>query len=655
MAQTSSRGPTTRSKRSLWVVVLLLLLGGGVAVIYTKKDSSLLEGGSENATNLPASTSTSRDGSASALSPVALPERDRPESLVESLVEKYDASADVWDTEVLSDLTMKQLKVVSKLIEHPEDIDLDHTGALVDANFSCEALRPENANEVYERAHLTVRRPEANAPRKSFVGAQGLVDALRSLVAGLGKGKETRVKFKLFRIERSESFFETRLFFEASNIDAARVAQQSSTWLCRWSYPTDTAAAKPRLQHIALELHEEVDLESTGGALFQDCTESALGHNASYARQVLPGIPFWLARISREFMTQFGHHGLAVGDVNGDGLEDFYACDAGGLPNRLYVQQPDGTFTDQARESGVDWLDNTVAALLIDLDNDGDQDLIVSTELSLLFAKNDGRGRFSSPTMHRTVIDPYSLSAADYDDDGDLDLFVCCYGGDTRDPFNKKGLPFPLPYHDANNGGANIFLRNEFLGKDGVRGAGDGFEFSDVTIETGLDRNNSRFSLAASWEDFDNDGDLDLYVANDFGRNNLYRNDGGRFTDVASESGVEDIASGMSVSWGDFNRDGWMDVYVSNMFSAAGNRVTYQRQFGDHAASDTVPQVQRMARGNTLFTSTGNGTFLDTSESAGVTMGRWAWCSKFADLNNDAWLDLVVANGYVTAEDTGDL
>ena len=70
-----------------------------------------------------------------------------------------------------------------------------------------------------------------------------------------------------------------------------------------------------------------------------------------------------------------------------------------------------------------------------------------------------------------------------------------------------------------------------------------------------------------------------MYVANDYGRNNLYRNNSGKFTDVAGEMGVEDMSAGMSASWSDFNRDGYMDLYVSNMFSAAGNRITFQRQF----------------------------------------------------------------------------
>src|SRR5258708_37071576 len=100
------------------------------------------------------------------------------------------------------------------------------------------------------------------------------------------------------------------------------------------------------------------------------------------------------------------------------------------------------------------------------------------------------------------------------------------------------------------------------------------------------------------WEDLEKDGWMDLYVANDFGRHNLYRNDHGHFTDVAAAAGVEDIGAGMSVSWGDFNRDGVMDLYVANMFSAAGSRIAYQPKFAHSQSEETVKHLQRIAPGN---------------------------------------------------------
>ena len=96
-------------------------------------------------------------------------------------------------------------------------------------------------------------------------------------------------------------------------------------------------------------------------------------------------------------------------------------------------------------------------------------------------------------------------------------------------------------------------------------------------------------------------------------------------------------------------------LYVSNMFSSAGNRIAYQRQFQENADTETRAAFQRHARGNSLFLNSGDGSFRDVSVSAGVTMGRWAWGSRFVDINNDGWEDLFVANGFITQTDPGDL
>jgi hypothetical protein len=98
-----------------------------------------------------------------------------------------------------------------------------------------------------------------------------------------------------------------------------------------------------------------------------------------------------------------------------------------------------------------------------------------------------------------------------------------------------------------------------------------------------------------------------------------------------------------------------MDLYVANMFSSAGNRITRQAKFrpGDDQTTQSI--YSRFAKGNTLFTGSESGTFKEVGAEAGVEMGRWAWSSLFADLNNDGWQDLLVANGFMTTEDTGDL
>ncbi len=98
-----------------------------------------------------------------------------------------------------------------------------------------------------------------------------------------------------------------------------------------------------------------------------------------------------------------------------------------------------------------------------------------------------------------------------------------------------------------------------------------------------------------------------------------------------------------------------MDLYVANMFSSAGNRITRHAQFKPGAEDEMRNIYSRFAKGNTLLENVGNGQFREVSEAAGVEMGRWAWSSVFADINNDSWDDLLVANGYITTEDTGDL
>ncbi len=119
---------------------------------------------------------------------------------------------------------------------------------------------------------------------------------------------------------------------------------------------------------------------------------------------------------------------------------------------------------------------------------------------------------------------------------------------------------------------------------------------------------------------------------------------------------MDDGRLGMSVSWGDYDQDGLMDVYVSNMFSAAGNRIVAQAQF-QPAADAVATRALRGMRPAAIpcFVIAATAPFETSARQANVTMGRWAWGSLFADINNDGWEDLLVANGFVTRENTGDL
>ena len=440
-------------------------------------------------------------------------------------------------------------------------------------------------------------------------------EALLKKIKALGK-----IKFKVTRVENRT----THLHVEADRSGA----EYSASWLTSW---TDTKP--PKLINLTVKNFETIISE---GPWFHDVTNTVIGKNSRFEPQVLHGIDHWAQRITRiGDLSLAGHHGLAVGDVDGDGLEDLYVCDGGSLPNQLYLQQPDGTAKEVALDWGVAWLEDSRSALFVDLDNDGDQDLVVATIAMIAFAENLNNQAFKLRGGFPGAPYPFSLSAADFDLDGDLDIYTCIYGAGNQPKKRGFEASSPNPFNDAENGGRNVLLSN--LG---------GFQFADVTREVGLDQNNTRWSFSASWEDYDRDGDPDLYVANDFGRNCLYQNNNGQFSNIARRAGVEDMAAGMSVSWGDSNRDGAPDLLIGNMFSSAGQRVSYQRNY--------EAGKKRMARGNTLFIASKDG-FQDASIASGITNGGWAWSSGFADLNNDGWQDLVVTNGYLSNSRDDDL
>jgi hypothetical protein len=559
---------------------------------------------------------------------------------IQSELDRVNPRRDGWETETFSEQASSQLKQLARRMQKAASPDAPRPESLVDPEFSSTRLRPTDLHDVFRDGWFSVQRSKQEESRDEVEhhGIQGLQRALDQLRSDLdlGASVELDVHFKVVRVNRTEQTVETLVYVELAAKREQVVIQQTAQWTCGWSL----GEAAPRLRRVEVVQFEEV---RSPRPLFSDDTATLLGGNPSYAEHLVFGYDHWRQSLDWRFgMEVAGPYGLTVGDVNGDELDDVFFCETGGLPNRLFVQLGDGTAVDRSAESGLDFLEPTHSGLLIDLDNDGDQDMVLASSRYILLMENDGTGRFTRRGIHATMSVARSMAAADFDSDGDLDIYVCGYF--PREAASDGiGLGRPMPYHDANNGVRNYLLANQ--------GA---WQFADVTTAVGLDANNRRFSYAASWEDYDNDGDPDLYVANDFGRNNLYRNDGGHFVDVAADAGVEDMSAGMSVSWGDYDRDGWMDIYVGNMFSSAGNRITYQRRFKPGDRDETRSQFQRHARGNSLFRNRGDGSFEDVSVAAGVTMGRWSWSSNFVDLNNDGWDDLLVANGMVTSQDDPD-
>ncbi|MCP4849904.1 MAG: VCBS repeat-containing protein [Verrucomicrobiaceae bacterium] len=551
---------------------------------------------------------------------------------------QYDPGSDGWETEKWSADISAQLKGVFKLLLEGGDWKMALASACA-ADFKGVRMSLTNRPvSALRKESVTIEKPGGVIEFPVF--SQAFTEIIDRV--GLAQGMQ-RAKAKVIGIGmEDDGRISCEILFHLAGHQGGKVRDLTGEWRSLWVLQ----AGIPKL----LSIEGEAYLTTSSMGRFNDVTEAALGSTPSFAAQFYRGQDHWTGQI--EMLTGIdigGWQGLALADVNGDGRDDIYVAQPGGLPNRLYVQQQDGKFTDRSATAGVDFLESSHGNLLVDLDNDGDQDLIVGLSDGIVLMENDGKGNFQTrQTKILPAAIPYSIAAADHDRDGDLDFFVCCYN--RRAGVNRHHVfARPVPYHDANNGGRNAMFRND-----------GSWRFSNITRRAGLDANNRRFSYAACWEDYDNDGDLDLYVANDFGRNNLYKNvtsDDGlpRFEDVAETVGVLDIAPGMSACWGDCNNDGNPDLYVGNMFSAAGHRITSQGRFHEGADPGTREKYRRHARGNSLFMNDGGGRFTDESTRAGVSIGRWAWASKFADLDGDGWEDIVVANGFVTQQDSGDL
>ena len=390
----------------------------------------------------------------------------------------------------------------------------------------------------------------------------------------------------------------------------------------------------------------EETLSVVHGPMFIDVTAQALGHVNSYAGQMLRGSDYWRTVLDGACgIDVYGNNGVAAGDFDNDGFDDLYVCQPSGLPNRLYRNRGDGTFEDVTEKSGVGVLDNTSCALFADFDNKGRQDLLVVCGSGPLLFLNKGDGTFSlKPDAFQFEHPPQGTfthaALADYDGDGRLDIYFCLYS-------YYLGLDqyhYPVPYFDARNGPPNYLLHNE-----------GNATFVDRTKAAGLDAENDRYSFACAWGHAAANGLPDLYVANDFGRANLYRNNGGTFSAVSSEAHVDDPGAGMSACWADIDNDGKQEIYAANMWSAAGQRVAEQKRFHAQAPPAIRALYQQHARGNALYRSQGNGKFVNESRKAGVEMGRWSWSSDFWDFDHDGYLDLYVANGYISALQPDDL
>lgn len=365
-------------------------------------------------------------------------------------------------------------------------------------------------------------------------------------------------------------------------------------------------------------------------------------------------------------VIQHAAGGVTAVDYNDDGRVDLFFPD--GEQSRLYrnigADDESSTaalsFVDETSRAGLDGLDQAHCGLFADFDHDGDKDLFVTRYLapSKLY-RNLGDGTFEdcSQEFGLDFVEP-SVSACllDYDNDGFLDIYVAVNGNAFEACPN-------VPFY-ATNAVPNRLFRNV-----------DGKRFEDVTKQSGT--GSVGWTLAVTAGDFNGDQKMDLLLANDFGRKVLYRNNGdGTFTDVAKEANILDFSGGMGVAFGDINDDGVADVYTSNINSNQrwfGEDLTIKQYMSNVVRTkwiwkdlpvycevysllgDQWPELGKMVgEGNSLFVNNGDGTFRELKDSRTRRAG-WSWGVGFFDADNDTDLDLFVANGWISGEKKDDL
>ena len=317
--------------------------------------------------------------------------------------------------------------------------------------------------------------------------------------------------------------------------------------------------------------------------------------------------------------------GVSVADFDGDGWADLYFTNSKfGEPNALYHNRGDGTFEDVAASAGLADVNRpgdgvSMGSVWGDFDNDGREDVLVYRYGYLALFKNVDGHRFQDVTeqagLHRWLNSNGAIWL-DYDRDGLLDLYVTAY---FRNDIDLWHLSTTRIMHNsfefATNGGKNLMFHNLGNGK-----------FEDVTDKLGV--GSTRWTLAAAAADLNEDGWPDIYLANDYGPEELYVNDHGqRFT--LQTAGLEsESKSGMSVSLGDVFNRGHLDVFVTNI-SEKG----YLFQNNNLRVNE--------------LTDPGQKRFHNVADPVVADAG-WAWGAQFGDLNNDGSNELFVANGFIS-------
>jgi hypothetical protein len=447
------------------------------------------------------------------------------------------------------------------------------------------------------------------------------------------------------------------------------------TWIllagCRRpTEPTSATRATPPIPDSPLQATPLPDRPDIDGPLFEMLSSDVTG--IDFVNELAPenNVPYI-----------YMGAGVAAGDFDNDGRVDLYLLSVDG-PNRLYRQIAPFRFEDVTERAGhVDggeaW---SRGATFLDADNDGDLDLYVcNTEAPNRFYLNQGDGTFVECGAERGL-DFVGASVmpgvADYDQDGDLDVYVITHRplhhsvsgllleqlqipADTRR--TKAQLEFKSEFHDVNGRKVPVHPEDWFQNHDHWEIAGQGDvlfrndgqgKFTDVTAESGIGTDPG-LGLSCTWLDFDHDGWLDLHVANDLqSKDRLYRNNhDGTFTEMAAHMFPHTTWFSMGSDFGDINNDGRFDFLVVDMASTTHYRAKVQMgdmsRFRYFMERESPPQLMR----NALFVNTGTPHYMEIAQLAHLHATDWTWAVKLNDLDNDGWIDAFFTNGIARGDE----